>query len=1039
MTRSHPILVHLSSLGALVLALMVRSFMDPWLHDAFPLVTLFAAVAVAVWIGGYRPAILVTLVGYLACDYLFISPRHEITPSVLAHLTALGACAITSGVIIGLGEAMRSASLRARGAMHQLEVVTATMAAPVTRCNRKLEYVWVSQGYADWLNRPVGDIVGRKISDVLGQRAFDQLLPYFERVLDGETVSYEALVPWPGIGERWISATYIPTRDQRGVCDGWVATTSDIDNVKRAEEAFRESEARFRLALKDSPIVAFTCDRELRYTWIHNPQLPVTDPARILGRRDDEMLPPEMAKELMAIKQDVLESGTGERRELCLVHEGEEHWYDCVIEPVFDERKSVVGLRGLATDITARKKSEQQTRADLDAILRLQAVANLCAAANTSPETCMEEILHAAIAFTNADFGSIQLIDENECLYFAVRFGFDHAFLNRFQTVRAGDPTTCAAAMRTKERVIVEDVTRSELFRGQPSLEALLECGIRAVQSTPLISSTGVLIGLISTHYRRPTRPDERSLRWLDLLARQAADYLERTRVQDELRDSEERYRLLFESIDQGFCVIEVLFSEQNQPIDYRFLVVNPAFERQTGISDATGRRMREIAPLHEEHWFEKYGRIALTGDPMRFESEAAQLNRHYEVNAWRIGERGEHKVAILFNDITQRKRQEEALREADRRKDEFLAVLSHELRNPLAPIGYATELLKKEPLSPGELTWIRDVMDRQVHQMGRLLDDLLDVARITRGVIDLNREHVELRSVVNDAVEASRPFIERSAHQLIVQLPTESIIVDVDPTRLAQVFLNLLNNAARYTDRGGQIRLDAWREDNEVMIRVKDNGIGIEHDVIGQIFDMFVQAGRPLERTRGGLGIGLTLVKRLVSMHGGTVQVHSDGPGQGSEFVVRLPVVAKASLIRPDPMTERASQSLRVLVVDDNRDAVDGMAIFLRTLGHDVRIALDGHAAVEEAVTFRPDAAILDIGLPKMNGYDVARIIRDQLGDTVVLIALTGWGQDSDRQRSADAGFDRHLVKPVDLDELQQLLATVRMPAAETRLRPAA
>ena len=375
------------------------------------------------------------------------------------------------------------------------------------------------------------------------------------------------------------------------------------------------------------------------------------------------------------------------------------------------------------------------------------------------------------------------------------------------------------------------------------------------------------------------------------------------------------------------------------------------------------------------------------------------------------------------------------ALKESDRRKDEFLAILAHELRNPLAPIRNAVHILRAKGPPLPELHWATDVIDRQVHQMSRLVDDLLDVSRITGGKIQLRKERVEMAAVVHSAVEASRPLIDKWRHELLVHLPAEPIHLDADLTRLSQVLLNLLNNSAKYTDPGGRISLAVERDRGEVVVRVRDNGIGIPAEMLPQIFGMFTQVDRSLERAEGGLGIGLTLVQRLVELHGGTVAAHSDGTRKGSEFVVRLPVapvtaIGDALALRPPEAAIDAT--MRILVVDDNRDAADSLGMLLANLGYEVHTAHDGLEAVGAAAAFRPDIVLLDIGMPKMNGYDAARRIRELRGDNVVLIAVTGWGQDEDRRRSAEAGFNHHLTKPVDLRALRKLLTAARVPVAK-------
>lgn len=384
-----------------------------------------------------------------------------------------------------------------------------------------------------------------------------------------------------------------------------------------------------------------------------------------------------------------------------------------------------------------------------------------------------------------------------------------------------------------------------------------------------------------------------------------------------------------------------------------------------------------------------------------------------------------------VFVDVTEEKRAIEQLREADRRKDEFLAVLAHELRNPLAPMRSSVAILRAKGLPNPELKWARDVIDRQIDQMTHLIDDLLDMSRIRSGKIQLQLERVELDRVLHGAVEASRPLIDQAGHQLTVELPDEPVPLDGDVVRLAQVFCNLLNNAARYTPRGGRIVLSARCERGGVVVRVRDNGAGIPADMLHRVFDMYTQVDRSLERRRGGLGIGLTLVKKLVELHGGIIEAHSEGTGKGCEFAVWLPVpvqvASPAQQAAPaEPATVRSS-ARRILVVDDNRDAADSLAMLLEGYGHEVRTSYDGQEGVRAARTFRPDLVFMDIGLPGLNGYDAARAIRSEpWSDRVTLVALTGWGQDEDRRKSRDAGFDHHLVKPIDLGDVQQVLTGV-------------
>lgn len=380
--------------------------------------------------------------------------------------------------------------------------------------------------------------------------------------------------------------------------------------------------------------------------------------------------------------------------------------------------------------------------------------------------------------------------------------------------------------------------------------------------------------------------------------------------------------------------------------------------------------------------------------------------------------------------DVTERRQAENALREADHRKDEFLATLAHELRNPLAPIRNGLQIMRMAPHNQEAVEQARNMMDRQLLQLIRLVDDLLDVSRISRGKIELRKEPVPLSTVINSAVETSRPVISEMEHELTVTVPSEVILVDADLTRLAQVFVNLLNNAAKYTECGGHIWLTVERQGTEAVVSVKDTGIGIPGDQLPRIFEMFSQVDRSLEKAQGGLGIGLSLVKRLVEMHGGRIEVRSEGPGKGAEFIVRLQCTVEPSVpvARPASETVSTSTQLKILIVDDNRDSAESLSIMLKVMGNETRLAYDGEEALAAEADFQPDVILLDIGLPKLTGYEVCRRIRERSGrEGLIIIAQTGWGQAEDRERTAEAGFDHHLVKPIDTAALFQMLTRSR------------
>ncbi|HKV12707.1 MAG TPA: PAS domain-containing protein [Thermoanaerobaculia bacterium] len=511
-------------------------------------------------------------------------------------------------------------------------------------------------------------------------------------------------------------------------------------------------------------------------------------------------------------------------------------------------------------------------------------------------------------------------------------------------------------------------------------------------------------------------------------------DVHERTEAQESLRINRERLDLVVNSGQIGLWYCDLPFDKLNWnakvkehfglPADYD-VTIDTFFERlhpddreRTGqaieksIADRTDYDIeyRTLGLDGRERWIRALGRATYhDGKPVRFDG--------------------------ITVDVTERVRQEEALKEADRRKDEFLATLAHELRNPLAPLRNGLQIMRLAAHDPATVERTRTMMERQLGHMVRLIDDLLDLSRISRGKIELRKERVELAEVVWQAVETSRPAIEEAGLELTVHLAPDPIFVDADLTRMTQVFANLLNNAAKFTERGGHVWLTVERRGDQGVVSVKDDGVGIPAHQIARVFDMFTQVDQSLERARGGLGIGLSLVRGLVEMHGGTVEAKSEGRGRGSELVVRLPVAVP---LTEEPLsvgseTAAPGNRRRVLVVDDNRDAALSLAMMLELMGHETRTAHDGLEAFDVAAAFRPNLILLDIGMPKMNGCDTARLLRQQpWGQSLMLVALTGWGQEEDRRTSMEAGFDSHLVKPIEPATLETLLARLRTVAGE-------
>jgi PAS domain S-box-containing protein len=512
-------------------------------------------------------------------------------------------------------------------------------------------------------------------------------------------------------------------------------------------------------------------------------------------------------------------------------------------------------------------------------------------------------------------------------------------------------------------------------------------------------------------------------------------DIVMRTKLEDELRRSEEKFRLLVGGIR-----------------DYAVFMLDPegnVASWNEGAESIKGYKAEEIIGQHFSRF---YPPDALERNFPQFELETAARIGRFEDEGWRVRKDGttfwanviitalydsDHRLrgfAKVTRDMTERRRIE-ALEHSERKMNEFLAMLGHELRNPLAPIRNALDLMRIQSNGDSTLEWARNVIDRQLTQLTRLVDDLLDVGRITSGKIALHKMPVEINAAVQRAVEAVRPLADASRHVLDVRLSTQPLAVDGDLTRLSQAVLNLLTNAIKYTPAGGSIELAVAREGEYAVVRVKDSGIGMAPELIPTVFDLFVQGERSLDRSEGGLGIGLTLVKRLVALHGGTVSAHSEGPGRGSEFAIYVPALPQsASAAAPEPgepvaPTHRRS---RVLVVDDNRDSADTLAALLEAWGHEVRTLYDGPSAIAAVAEFQPKVVLLDIGLPKMNGYEVAAQLRKSAnGRSLILVAFTGYGQDEDRRRVREAGFDYHLVKPLEVVELEKILDSVIADAA--------
>ena len=685
------------------------------------------------------------------------------------------------------------------------------------------------------------------------------------------------------------------------------------------------------------------------------------------------------------------------------------------------------------------RASEERLAQELAATKQLQ-LASALLIEGGDINALYQKIVEAAAALMRSDMASLRALDEEQDALRLLAFrGFDPAFGQVFELNRPDTNTPCSVARRVGQRVIVADLETCDFLVGTATLADLRNAGIRAVQSTPLFSRGGRLLGVISTHWRTPHTPAQSDLRQFDILARQAADLLERKQAEAALRQSEASFHELAEQMPQ--MVWTHLPDGRIDWVNHRWL-------------DYTGQTL-EYVQTHPEAWAAalhpddrerasaryRDGTRAGTGFTMeaRFRRLADgedrwQLNRSVPL-------RDAAGTIVKFlgtsTDIDDRKRAEEELLNADRHKNEFLAMLAHELRNPLAPISNAAHILALEKTENPVQRQARGIIERQTERLVRLVDDLLEISRITSGKIQLHQEHIAIGSIVERAVETVRPMIDQRRHTFTVSLPPEPIWLYADAARLEQVVVNLLTNAAKYTDDAGTIELIVQQEGTQAMLRVRDTGIGIAPELLPRVFDLFTQAERSLDRAQGGLGVGLSLVQRLVAMHGGTIKAES-AVGQGSEFTVRLPISTATLAPSAVKLSDQPNtRPLRVLVVDDNIDTATTLAVLLGASGHLVWTAHHGHAALEIARENEPQAVFLDIGLPELDGYEIAKRLRQQpaLRHTM-LIALSGYGQADDQRRSREAGFNHHLVKPASFSEVERILATVSQGLSEPKPR---
>jgi PAS domain S-box-containing protein len=702
--------------------------------------------------------------------------------------------------------------------------------------------------------------------------------------------------------------------------------------------------------------------------------------------------------------------------------------------------------RGAAVDITQRKRLDEslrqaqaELRQQVHDLQRLQAFAQQLMMSRDDTQAPLQALLELVVELHDADHGLLWLADQLQPGFRVVaQTGFDETGAQ--QVLPTTEAASRCGAEPGRHGDVLDPIGCDAVVADHRAAAA--RCGFAAVQSTPLHASSGGIIGFISVLFKGAHDTDERETRLGEVLAATAAALIERDSARALAAVNERRFTVALESSLVPFTILSPVHDEAGKISDFEWAYLNSSAATALAVdaTTAVGRRLGDMLPptWKSSEMFDRYVGVVQRGQACDFEARSIAANQGGWLHVTASPLQG--AVAVWFADITEHKRRQQDLLEADRRKDEFLATLAHELRNPLAPIRQAILVARSPASSVDQKQWGFDVVERQVRNMARLLDDLLDISRITRGTLKLHRSHAPLSAIVEAAIETSRPHVDAKKHRLVVDIPLAGCLLDIDALRMSQVVGNLLTNAAKYTDPGGVIRISAQLDADELAIRIADNGVGLSPDQFDRLFEMFAQMPASAGRSQGGLGIGLALSRGILELHGGRISVSSDGPGLGSEFTVHLPAacVGETTAAAPEPSAGATPspgeivKSRRVMVADDNVDAAESLAEMLRLDGHEVHVSYDGEQALAAFRQFEPDVALLDVGMPLMSGLDVARAIRSlPSGGGATLIAVTGWGQPHDQELALRAGFDHHATKPVSPAEIRTLIAAAGVEQA--------